>query len=175
MAKALSDTPFPTLNQLTTHLTGPTGLLFTSQPPTQILSFLSSYTPLSYARTGTPASRPFTLPAGMLYSRGGEIPESEDVPVQAGQEPALRKLGLPTRLVKGRVELEAEFEVCKEGEVLGAGQAGLLKAFGVEMAIFRVGVRAFWDRGTGEVTVVEDGGEGRRMEVEEEFGGLDEA
>lgn len=78
---------------------------------------------------------------------------------------------MPTRLVKGRVEVEAEdgFEVCREGEVLGSGQTTLLKMFGVAMAEFSVGIRAWLDREKGSVTVVEGdgaGGGGGGMEVE---------
>jgi len=73
--------------------------------------------------------------------------------------------------VKGRVEVEAEegFEVCREGEVLGSGQTTLLKMFGVAMAEFSVGVRAWLDREKGNVTVVEGDGAGSgggEMEVE---------
>ncbi len=93
------------------------------------------------------------------------------MPVGHSVEPNLRKLGVPTRLVKGRVEVEAEegFEVCREGEVLGSGQTTLLKMFGVAMAEFSVGVRAWLDREKGNVTVVEGdgaGGGGGGMEVE---------
>ncbi len=93
------------------------------------------------------------------------MPEEEDVPVAHSVEPHLRKLGLPTRLVKGKVELDGEFVVCKEGDVLGSGQTTLLKMFGVAMAEFRVGVEAYWERETGEVTVVGEGGE-RKSDVE---------
>ena len=80
-------------------------------------------------------------------------------------EPLLRKLGVPTKLVKGRVVLEGldgeggpqGFTVCREGEVLGSGQSTLLKMFGVAIAEFRVGVEAYYVRETGEVVVVEGG------------------
>lgn len=80
-------------------------------------------------------------------------------------EPNLRKLGVPSRLVKGRVELDAEFVVCREGEVLGSGQTTLLKMFGVAMAEFRVGVEAVWERETGVCTVVGKGA-GTRLDSE---------
>lgn len=79
------------------------------------------------------------------------------MPVAHSVEPGLRKLGLPTRLVKGRVELDGEWVVCRRGEVLGSGQTALLKMFGVAMAEFRVGVVAFYDREGGDVTVVGKG------------------
>ena len=79
-------------------------------------------------------------------------------------EPNLRRLGVPTRLVKGRVVLDTGdggegWTVCREGEVLGSGQSSLLKMFGVQMAEFRVRVVAWYERETGEVRVVEGEGE----------------
>ena len=155
-----STTPSPNLHNLTPHLHGPTGLLFSPQPPPTILTYFTTFTPLDYARAGTPASRAFVLPPGILYSRGGEIPMEEDVPVAASVEPGLRRLGVPTRLVKGRVVLETGdggegWTVCRKGELLGSGQSSLLKMFGVQMAEFRVRVVAWYERETGEVRVVE--------------------
>ncbi|KAL2048150.1 hypothetical protein N7G274_000061 [Stereocaulon virgatum] len=163
MAHALGHTPSttssPNLHLLTPHLRGSVGLLFTPRSPDTITSYFSAFRPADYARAGTVASRTFTLPSGVLYSRGGEIPEGEDVPVAHSVEPLLRKLGVPTKLVKGRVVLERDegFGVCREGEVLGSGQSTLLKMFGVATAEFRVGVEAYYVRETGEVVVVGDG------------------
>lgn len=169
MAVALGLTPetepYPQTSLLTPHLRGSVGLLFSPRPPPTILSYFSSFAPLDFARAGTTASRTFTLPSGTLYSRGGEIAVEEDVPLAHSVEPGLRKLGLPTRLVKGKVELDGEFVVCREGEVLGSGQTTLLKMFGVAMAEFRVGIEAYWERETGEVTVVGEG-VGRKLDVE---------
>ncbi len=171
MAVALGPPTSPT-HLLTPHLHGTVGLLFSPRPPPAILTYFSTFSPLDYARAGSPAARSFTLPAGPLYSRAGEIPIENDVPVAQSLEPTLRKLGVPTRLVKGAVELDGEFMVCREGEVLGSGQTTLLKMFGVAMAEFRVGVEAYWERGTGEVTVVGEGkADGGGIDVEGEEDG----
>lgn len=163
MAKALGDSPatepFPGTSLLSPHLTGAVGLLFTPRDPQAVASYFESFCPLDYARAGTVASRSFTIPAGTLYSRAGEIPESEDVPIGHSAEPGLRKLGVPTRLVKGRIELEHDFEVCKDGQVLGSGQTTLLKMFGIATAEFRVGVRAYWRSDIGEVMTIEESSE----------------
>ncbi|KAI4173885.1 MAG: hypothetical protein LQ343_002653 [Gyalolechia ehrenbergii] len=190
MAKALGDSPstepYPSTSLLSAHLTGPCGLLFSHRDPQSVLSYFSTFHPLSYARAGILSTRSFTLPAGTLYTRAGEIPESEDVPLAHSIEPTLRKLGVPTKLMKGRVELDEPFEVCKEGDVLGSGQTTLLKIFGVTMAEFGVEVRAWWVKETGQTEVVKgagDGGGGTRgngvWEVEmgasdEEFEGFDD-
>lgn len=155
MAKALGDSPatepYPGTSLLLPYLTGAVGLIFTPRDPASIQDYFTSFCPMDFARAGTTATRSFILPAGTLYSRGGDIDESEDVPVGHSVEPNLRKLGVPTRLVKGKVELETEFEVCKEGDTLGSGQTTLLKMFGVATAEFRVGVKAYWEAATGEV------------------------
>ena len=87
------------------------------------------------------------------------------MPLAHSVEPQLRKLGVPTRLVKGRVVLESTeggvFTICREGEVLGSGQSTLLKMFGVAMAEFRVGIEAYYVRETGEVKVVREGGDAK--------------
>ena len=162
MLHALSHLPLNSVSSasafdsLTPYLTGPTAMLFSQSPPDAILPILEAFSPLAYARAGQPASRTFTLPTGRLYSLGGQIPVEDDVPVTVQQEVNLRKLGLPTRVEKGKVFLENEFEVCKEGDVLGSAQTSVLKAFGVQMAEFRVRCRVWWEKETGRVKV-EDG------------------
>ena len=107
----------------------------------------------------------------MLYTRGGEIPTTEDIPLAHGLEPSLRKLGVPTRLEKGRVMLDEDFQVCKESEVLGSGQTTLLKTFGVAMAEFGVEVKAWWVKETSLVEAVKGNeqkkGDNLKGEVEE--------
>lgn len=83
------------------------------------------------------------------------MPLEDDVPLAHSLEPNLRKLGMPTRLVKGKIELDGEFVVCRKGEVLGSGQTTLLKTFGIATAVFRVSIEAYWARETGKVEVVE--------------------
>ncbi len=78
----------------------------------------------------------------------------EDVPLPHSVEAEVRRLGMPTRLVKGRVELEGKYTVCREGEVLSSAQTALLKTFGVAMAEFRIEVKAYWSAATQEVTEI---------------------
>lgn len=68
--------------------------------------------------------------------------ENDDVPMSHGVEPMLRKWGVSTRLVRGKIELEAEYKVCGEGEVLDSRQTAILKQFGVQASEFRVRVKA---------------------------------
>ena len=79
----------------------------------------------------------------------------------------MRQLGVPTRLVRGRIELDEAYAVCRPGEVLGSGQTTLLKMFGVAMAEFRVDVLACWSAASGEVLKFGEPGTGS-MDVDDE-------
>lgn len=175
MAVALGHTPeteyAPNLHQLSPFMTGAIGLLFTSRDPQSVLSFFESFRPLDFARAGTVSPRDFVIPAGLVYSRAGEIPLEEDEPISHTVEPTLRRLGVPTKLVKGKVMLELNegeegYPVCRKGETLDSRQTTLLKMFGIATAEFRVSMKAHWNRKTGEVTVLEKKDDGE-MEVEQ--------
>ena len=152
MAKALGQSPSeavaPGIDDLTQYLGGTVGLLLTNRPPQSVLDYLSSLSPVDFARAGTTASRSFTIPAGVLYSTAGEVPADNDVPLSHTLEPELRRLGVPTRMVRGKVVLGEEsgegegYVVCKEGDVLDSRQTRLLKMFDLCMSEFRVKVLA---------------------------------
>jgi len=67
-----------------------------------------------YARAGFVATETVELPAGPLPQFAHSI------------EPHLRKLGLPTRLNKGVIELDRNHTVCKKGATLTPEQAKIL-------------------------------------------------
>jgi hypothetical protein len=154
MAKSLGQTPEEAtadgINALTAHLAGSVGLLFTNQAPDCILSYFAALAPVDFARAGTVATRDFVVPPGVVYATGGEVPSEHDVPMEHSVEPELRKLGVPTRMVKGRVVLgdvdgnegHEGYAVCREGDVLDSRQTRLLKMFGVCLSEFRVKVVA---------------------------------
>jgi ribosomal protein L10 len=156
MAKSLGQTPSEAtadgIDGLAAHLSGAVGLLFTNRDPEQVLAYFHSLSPVDFARAGAVASRDFVVPAGRVYATGGEVPPEHDVPMEHSVEPELRRLGMPTRMVKGKVVLggldedgqgEGEgYAVCKEGDVLDSRQTRLLKLFGVCLSEFRVKVLA---------------------------------
>ena len=159
MAKALGTTPaeehLPNLSHLTTYLNGNVGLFFTDRDPKEVLEHFASYSETDYARAGVTATQTFTIPAGVVHSRGGELPEEDDVPLPHSLEVTVRKWGMPTRLVKGKVVLDAPYTVCKEGEVMNSHQTALLKLFGVAMAEFKVDMKAYYSVATEKVTEVD--------------------
>lgn len=142
MAKALGTTPEDEYQtntaKLSKYLAGNVGLLFTDREPSAISEYFSNSLHTDFARAGTQASRTFTIPAGTVYSMGGEINTEEDTPMAHSLEPELRKLNVPTSLDKGRITLQNEYTVCEEGKMLDSRQTRLLKLFGVATAEFKV-------------------------------------
>ncbi|KAF2103863.1 mRNA turnover protein-like protein 4 [Rhizodiscina lignyota] len=158
MAKSLGSSPedeyLPNLSQLTPHITGNVGLLFTSRAPSDVIQYFADFSEVDYARAGVSATRTFTIPEGVVYSRGGEVPVEDDEPLSHSLEVTLRKWDMPVRLVKGKVVLDGDYTVCKEGQELNSHQTALLKMFGVAMAEFRVDLKAYWSAASQEVTEV---------------------
>ncbi|KAB8360815.1 hypothetical protein FH972_024549 [Carpinus fangiana] len=159
MAKALGLTPeeehLPNIHELARHLSGNVGLLFSNQQPADILSYFEDYVQTDFARAGVIATRDFTVPDGVVYSTGGETALEEDVPLPHSLEPTLRKWGMPTRLNKGKVTLDAPYEVCKEGKAMNSNQTALLKMFGIAMADFKIQILAYYSAAEQQVTEVE--------------------
>lgn len=159
MAKALGmseeDEHMPGLSALTGYLKGSVGLLCTNRNAQEVLHYFKEYVEVDFARAGIEASRTFTVPAGVVYSTGGEQPVEDDVALPHSMEATVRKWGIPTRLEKGKVMLDQEYVVCEEGKELNSNQTALLKLFGVAMAEFKVQVLAYWSAATQEVTVVD--------------------
>lgn len=161
MAKALGLTAAeehaPGLHALSSYLQGSVGLLLSDRPPEEVLEWFEGFVEVDYARAGVVASREFTIPAGVVHATGGEQPVEDDVPLPHSLEVTVRKWGMTnTRLDKGKVVLDADYTVCKEGDVLTSQQTALLKLFGIAIAEFKVKVLAYWSAATGEVTAVEE-------------------
>ncbi|KAH9883878.1 ribosomal protein L10 [Xylariomycetidae sp. FL2044] len=167
MSRALGHSPEDSyadnIYKLSSYLSGTVGLLFTNRPPDALLSYFETLSQVDFARAGVTATRDFVIPYGTVYSTGGEVPEEHDVPLGHTLEPELRRLGMPTRMVKGRVVLEEGpeggaggdgFVVCREGDVLDSRQTRLLKLFSVCLSEFKVKVLAYWSASTSQVTEV---------------------
>lgn len=158
MAKALGQTDAeeyqPGLSKLSTYLTGNVGLLFTNREAKEVLEYFENFSELDYARAGVKANRDFVIPEGVVYTRGGEIAADDDVALPHSLEVTVRKWGMPTKLHQGKVMLDSEYAVCKEGQTLNSHQTALLKLFGVAMCEFRVQVKAYWSSASEEVTEV---------------------
>jgi mRNA turnover protein 4 len=159
MAKALGQTPaeehLTNLSELTKYLNGNIGLFFTSREPSEIIEYFASYSQTDFARAGVVATQTFTVPAGVVHSRGGEIAEDEDVALPHSMETTIRKWGMPTRLDKGKIMLDSPYTVAEEGKVMNSHQTALLKMFGVAMADFKIGLKAYYSKATESVTEID--------------------
>lgn len=142
MAKALGTTPAEEyregLAQLSSNIAGNVGLLFTLRPAQEIIEYLQTFVKADFARMNCIAPLTFIVPEGTIYSMGGQIPSAEDVPLAHSLESTVRSLGMPTKLVQGKVHLDQPYTVCRQGQKLDSKQANLLKQFGCAVAEFHV-------------------------------------
>lgn len=143
------------LHKLTRHCGGVTGLLFTDEDVNVVKEYFQSYTRSDYSRPNSRAPSTFTIPAGIIYSRGGQIPTEEDVPMVHSLEPTLRnKFQIPTKIKAGKITIESPYTVCEEGEKLDVRKALILKQFGIADAQFKVKVAAYYDKESSDVKKV---------------------
>lgn len=145
----------PGVSGLQAHMKGEVGLLFTDREPQEVEDYFETYTELDYARSGAVATQGFSIPPGELHTAYG-VEGGEEDPLPMSIEPTLRKLGVPTKIVKGKVTLEDRpdfsmdteegYQVCKEGDVLDSRQTSILKIFGMRMAEFKMDLQAVYDK-----------------------------
>lgn len=81
------------LHRLTPHLKGTVGLLCTSHDPTLVTDWFADYEKVDFARAGTRSTLTFTVPAGPVYTRGGQVDAEDDVLLTHTLEPTVRALG----------------------------------------------------------------------------------
>lgn len=149
LGTAPSDAAADGTDRLTRHLRGSVALLLTDRSPQSVSEYFAALSPVDFARAGAVAPRSFVIPPGVVYATGGAVPAEHDVPLGHTIEPELRRLGVPTRMVRGKVVLGDEegtgsegYVVCKEGDVLDSRQTRLLKLFDQCMSEFKVRVLA---------------------------------
>ena len=109
----------PQLHLLSERLKGARGLVFTTLTREQLTEVFEGYGEATYARAGARATETVEIPSGPLEGPTG--------PIVHTLEPALRALGMPTKLNKGVVELLSDHTICREGQKLTAQQCQLLK------------------------------------------------
>ncbi|KAF5838424.1 ribosomal protein L10-domain-containing protein [Dunaliella salina] len=136
LGKSESDELRTNLSEIGARLKGHSGLFFTKLPREEVVRIFDEFGVEDYARAGSKATHAFRLQAGPLSGPQGPLPHT--------LEPHLRKCNLPTRLNKGVVELLADHEVCREGQVLDPHQVAVLRVFDIKMATFKLKLLAVW-------------------------------
>lgn len=89
-------------------------MFFYLQNSVPVLRWFQDYRALDYARSGTEALQTVVLEPGPLKE------------FSHAMEPQLRKLGLPTTLVRGVITLSKDYTVCTKGSILTPEQAQIL-------------------------------------------------
>ncbi|KAK6197978.1 uncharacterized protein RJT21DRAFT_122846 [Scheffersomyces amazonensis] len=161
LEKALGDTPEEeykdNLHQLSKVCNGLPGLLFTDETKEVVEAYFNAYSKQDYSRANSKSPIDFTIPAGIVYSRGGQVAEEEDVPMSHTLEETLRnKYKIPTKIKSGKITLNEPFVVCHKGDTLNVTQALILKQFGVAASEFKVKLVAYYDGDNSTVTKFED-------------------
>ncbi|OWR54022.1 mRNA turnover protein 4 homolog [Danaus plexippus] len=125
------------LNQISKRLKGQCGLLMTNRDVPDVLEWFKNLEATEFARSGFIATKDVILPQGPLPDFSHTI------------EPHLRRLGLPTSLERGVINLIKEYQVCKKGSALTPEQASILKLLGIQMAQFKIVIKCHWTKGKG--------------------------
>jgi len=124
------------LSQVTQHLIGQRGLLFTNSTTEEVLEFFSTFKRAEFPKTGFVAKEDFIV-------KEGPLPD-----MQFSMEPSLRKLGLPVKLNRGVIEVLYDYTVCQAGDELTPNQATLLRHFGQKQAVFEIVPHCVWTNDT---------------------------
>jgi mRNA turnover protein 4 len=128
------------LHKVSQLLKGQCGLMFTNETEKKVLKFFKEYSESDNARAGQEVDVDISLEKGPLPQFAFSV------------EPQLRKLGLPTKLEKGVIELIDDFIVCKAGDKLNPEQAKILKLLDHKLSHFQVNVIAHWSADKGLTT-----------------------
>lgn len=124
------------IHKLAHHISDRCSILFTDMPVEEAVELIEEYTETNWARCGNVATETVEIPSGTEALK--HMPWT--------LEPYLRKNGLPTELVNGKINMRSEFRICKEGEAMTKQEANLLKLLDKKMGTFQMKVEATWTR-----------------------------
>lgn len=93
---------------------GKCGLFFTNSNPETVQKHFEAFGEADYATGGFTATETVELPEGPLTQFAHSI------------EPHLRKLGMPTELKMGVIQLRSAYTVCTKGEPISVDAAKIL-------------------------------------------------
>mmetsp|Transcript_7895 Transcript_7895/g.21747 ORF Transcript_7895/g.21747 Transcript_7895/m.21747 type:complete len:227 (-) Transcript_7895:97-777(-) len=129
------------IHKLALKMEGLCSVLFTTLELADVQDILAEHRPVDFARGGAVATQTVVLPKGVEALSA--LPHSIEL--------HLRQLGLPTRLLEGKIHLLGDHTVCTEGKELSPDAAQVLKLLNIKQAELKFTVEAHWSKG-----VVED-------------------
>ncbi|KAF1743200.1 hypothetical protein MXB_1156, partial [Myxobolus squamalis] len=95
-----------------------------------------------FARAGAVATKSIILSQGQSTCLNSGPYEK----MKFTMEVLLRKLLVPVSVKNGVINLENDFQICSEGDILTPNQSSLLKLFGHKLANFNVKLIASWHK-----------------------------
>ena len=143
------------LHKVAQCIKGDCGLFFTDKPKEEVVKFFESFTESNFARSGCVATEDISVKKGPLTFPGS-------------MEVMLRGLGLKTLLKNGVIQLLADTQLCKKGDVLTPEQCRLLELFEIKMAEFRITVDCIWENGEFERLATDQEGEEAEGKVDDD-------
>lgn len=159
LEKALGDTVEEeykdNLHKFSKLASGVSGLLFTNEEVDTVTQYFNAYARQDFSRANSKSPIDFEIPAGIVYSRGGQISEEDDVPMSHSMEQTLRnKFKIPTKIKGGKITIEEPYHVVSKGETLDVRKALILKQFGIAASEFKVKAKAYYDNESSEINIV---------------------
>ncbi|KAM7543141.1 hypothetical protein Aperf_G00000010081 [Anoplocephala perfoliata] len=132
----------PGLYKLNKYIKGQCALLFSDRDIDDLRETFDQFRSQDYARPAVVAAQTVIIGAGPIPKFAHTL------------EPTLRELKLPVKLVRGIINLESDYEVCKMGDTLTPEQCRILKYFEMQISEFRVNIIAQWKAEDGKVVDV---------------------
>jgi len=117
------------------YLTGMGGFVFTNSDLGEVRDMIISNKVPAPARPGAIAPKDVIVPAG-------------GTGCDPGQTSFFQVLQLPTKIVKGQIEITTQVELIKKGDKVGASEAALLDKLNIMPFEFGLGIMDIYDNGS---------------------------
>jgi len=131
----LEDKPKHPLNNLVPKCAGNVGFVFTNADLKKVRGMILANRVPAPARIGAVAPLAVTVPAG---------PTGCD----PGQTSFFQVLQIPTKIVKGQIEITNNVDLIKEGDKVGAAEAALLKKLNIRPFSYGLVIDSIYDNGS---------------------------
>lgn len=135
IAGFMEEHPDHNIGQLGPQLVGNCGLVFVRKNLNDVRAIIKKNTKAAPAKVGQTAENNVMVPPG---------PTGCD----PGQTSWFQALNVPTKIVKGQIEIVSELMLVKKGEKVGASEAGLLQKLNIMPFTYGMGFRKVYMNGS---------------------------